>query len=1354
VQLEAMENLEPCGTDAVMLEPVYPDTESPNESLFIEPPEFSVEPLTDHQMAEPFVLIDLDLTEKLVPSIESCDDIFVPESEEAVFIEAPEFPVESLCVQQPVESPNLKQLELPENLVPSIERSEDILVEVFPFEEALFVKAPDCYVESLFDHQLIESPVPFELELTEDSVPTFETSDEIVQEPSRQIAGSAEEIERPTEHPEPLIGEGLEEIRPQLELTPITEETALVENLPVQPPQLPEKIESGHGIFSRMCENSKVLAKVYNMFTQTPAEQPKVNVSMNVKGGKKDSLTWETLNDSLEMDDSSVDDLFNEICKESDIPQQPLSQTETDSVFFKELIEGDSFDVQEDDQQARIPVQLEPRLAEQQTFDVVSLKMKWRKLLVKCKCNRPEHVFFHLPDSEDVEEQEAPKPVKAIESVDQAVEETVVQKGKKRKISDNGDLEERLLEQETGTDVKILGAKKRKIHQPDPVPAQESIEVTEVPAVCQPQEPESAAALEQLSSKQSEVKESVSHPPDVVKLEEATPVVCNPEYVESADSEAHVGNDPANDSGFHEPKVLNDREFLDAVGDEGSQSEELDLDTESTSTAFSDLFPRSDEESEVDEELFQKEKEQQVEQVEPIQPKVEPQPQLTPKVEPQPQLPAKIGSASRLISFFNQLSGRASSALQSAAGRTLPDSTGSRKSSQLDIQPQVKEQKPEESISKSADSSVPPQMTEEKPEPEPRLNLVTPPEETSNKSADSPVITKENETNEGQNKNLRSLSRIVAQFEGAINKSGSKVAVDSQEKIGETKSKSEPRTLNPLVFKFEEAISRLNVKAADLATKKVVKEVKPPLVLGISKSADLPGYPEKAEMKEEQIPELPSLNVTVTQLKESSSKSTDLPAYPQEEKLVKIKEEQTCELASLDVVVTQLKEFSSKVVDLPSYPQEEKLVEIKEEQTCELPSLDIVVTQLKESSSKVVDLPSYPQEEKLVEIKEEQTHELPSLDVVVTQSQESTSSSQLIDDLPVDPEGKAEKRVKSRYFTPVSVKDENLKESVGAGVKGDGPHANQVTVRFQSSEAIAGEMYGQEVECACKICQSVEYSHCRCKQDESYETELVVPVRCTCGHETLLTELLVSAICPCGQEHTEESSECALGLKVVDTLNHYGNSTECYCGQYAYEDEDEFFECCECECEHHECPETVDQHPERYECEETLEEEDAQERLSVCSCDHHGDEEEMDENFGQVECTGATECACEHPDCFQQCEQLCQHAGCLCEHYEALQHSEECFQENDRQCEHQKWAESELEESSLASRRKSSALSVKFLLRVKKHCKCRTESAGVNLSSSSCTKKHSSIQRVVHSFARSKYSSLNADKDVAKKVTK
>ena len=39
-----MESLEPRGTDAVMLEPVLPDTESPKET-------FSVEPLKDHQMA-------------------------------------------------------------------------------------------------------------------------------------------------------------------------------------------------------------------------------------------------------------------------------------------------------------------------------------------------------------------------------------------------------------------------------------------------------------------------------------------------------------------------------------------------------------------------------------------------------------------------------------------------------------------------------------------------------------------------------------------------------------------------------------------------------------------------------------------------------------------------------------------------------------------------------------------------------------------------------------------------------------------------------------------------------------------------------------------------------------------------------------------------------------------------------------------------------------------------------------------------------------------------------------------------------------------------------------------------------
>ena len=37
-----------------------------------------------------------DLTEQCVPSIESCDEISVPESEEALFIEAPGFLVESL----------------------------------------------------------------------------------------------------------------------------------------------------------------------------------------------------------------------------------------------------------------------------------------------------------------------------------------------------------------------------------------------------------------------------------------------------------------------------------------------------------------------------------------------------------------------------------------------------------------------------------------------------------------------------------------------------------------------------------------------------------------------------------------------------------------------------------------------------------------------------------------------------------------------------------------------------------------------------------------------------------------------------------------------------------------------------------------------------------------------------------------------------------------------------------------------------------------------------------------------------------------------------------------------------------
>jgi hypothetical protein len=231
------------------------------------------------------------------------------------------------------------------------------------------------------------------------------------------------------------------------------------------------------------------------------------------------------------------------------------------------------------------------------------------------------------------------------------------------------------------------------------------------------------------------------------------------------------------------PKALNEWEFLDALGHEQSQSEKLDLDTESTSTAFSDLFPRSDEESEVDEELF---KEEEAEAVQP-------------KVEPQPQPSSTFGRASRLISFFNQLSGRATSVLMSRADRTLVDSTASRKSNQPDIQPQVKEQKPEENISKSADSSVPPQVTEEKPVPEPRLNLVTRFEDISNKSVNSHVITQENETKEEQNKNSRSLSRIVAQLDGAINKSSSKVEADLQEKIAAAKSKSESRTLNPLV---------------------------------------------------------------------------------------------------------------------------------------------------------------------------------------------------------------------------------------------------------------------------------------------------------------------------------------------------------------------------------------------------------------------------------------------------------------------------------------------------------------------------------------------------------------------------
>ena len=74
----------------------------------------------------------------------------------------------------------------------------------------MFVKATDCYVKSLIDHQPIESPMPIELELTEDSVPTLETSEMVVQERSLQITGSADEIERPTEHPELLIVEVLE----------------------------------------------------------------------------------------------------------------------------------------------------------------------------------------------------------------------------------------------------------------------------------------------------------------------------------------------------------------------------------------------------------------------------------------------------------------------------------------------------------------------------------------------------------------------------------------------------------------------------------------------------------------------------------------------------------------------------------------------------------------------------------------------------------------------------------------------------------------------------------------------------------------------------------------------------------------------------------------------------------------------------------------------------------------------------------------------------------------------------------------------------------------------------------------
>ena len=45
-------------------------------------------------------------------------------------------------------------------------------------------------------------------------------------------------------------------------------------------------------------------------------------------------------------------------------------------------------------------------------------------------------MFFHLPDSEDGEEQEDSKPVKTTESVGEAFEETAVQKGKKRKIGD------------------------------------------------------------------------------------------------------------------------------------------------------------------------------------------------------------------------------------------------------------------------------------------------------------------------------------------------------------------------------------------------------------------------------------------------------------------------------------------------------------------------------------------------------------------------------------------------------------------------------------------------------------------------------------------------------------------------------------------------------------------------------------------------------------------------------------------------------------------------------------------------------------------------------------------------------
>ena len=52
--------------------------------------------------------------------------------------------------------------------------------------------------------------MPIELELTEDSVPTLETSEMVVQERSLQITGSADEIERPTEHPELLIVEVLE----------------------------------------------------------------------------------------------------------------------------------------------------------------------------------------------------------------------------------------------------------------------------------------------------------------------------------------------------------------------------------------------------------------------------------------------------------------------------------------------------------------------------------------------------------------------------------------------------------------------------------------------------------------------------------------------------------------------------------------------------------------------------------------------------------------------------------------------------------------------------------------------------------------------------------------------------------------------------------------------------------------------------------------------------------------------------------------------------------------------------------------------------------------------------------------